>query len=101
MRQAPLSSARSHTAKEVLVLLALIASSIALSSPQCRKASAGGDPPASLGRVEHERAVLVEIAKPAEKRVVFEAHADPLAEPARRCEPGRAYRSKTVLAPAP
>src|SRR5439155_3811940 len=101
MRQLPLSAARFHTANMVLVLLALIASSIAFSSTECRKDFAGSDPPAALRRVEHERAVLVEIAKPADERTALEADADPLAKPARRCEPGGAHRSKALLAPAP
>src|SRR5437879_5977865 len=101
MRQLPLSSAQSHTAKEVLVLLALIASSIALSSTECRKDFAGGDPPASLRRSKQQRTVFVEVAKPADEGLALEADADPLTEPARRREPSGADRRKARLAPAP
>src|SRR5690349_2958688 len=77
-----------------------MASSIAPSSAERRENIARGDAPAAFFPLEHQRAVGVEIDKPATEGTAFEAYADLFPQPARPREPGEAQRRKTLRAPA-
>src|SRR5438094_5033565 len=70
------------------------------SSALRREDFAGGDAPATLGAVEQEGAVMIEIEEAAVECLMFEADADPFAEPACAQKPGGAYRRKPLLPPA-
>src|SRR4051794_14254661 len=107
VRQLPFSTAPSHTANEVFVLLELIASSIGplLSAPFASNGSrenlAGGDPAVSLGRVDHQTAALVEIEKPAEQRRPLQPNPDLRTETGGAGQPRLADRSEAFGAPDP
>ena len=94
---------RPRSRTTVLVLLALIASSI---GPLPQPSRPGKMSPAAMRRrppsaLEQQRAVLVEIEKAAVERRRVEAHPDRLAEPGGAGQPGRADRREAFVAPAP
>src|SRR5689334_22548740 len=128
-RHTPRSVAPSHAAKTVLVLLALIASSmgdpqrrpsrprdaiIGASAPRARDPSwpstrrraaggedvAGRDAAQRPGALEQQHAVLVEIGEAAEDLAVAKPHAKGRAARVGAREPGAAQRGKALASPS-
>src|SRR5204863_4174208 len=60
----------------------------------------GGDAPVALRAVKQQRAVVIEIEKPAVEGLMFEADANALAKTAGARQPGGAHRGKPLLPPA-
>src|SRR5205085_9674054 len=77
-----------------------VASSIAASSAERRKNFACGDAAPAVAALEQQRAVMVEIEKPAVDGQLFEADADRLSDTAGTAQPGRTHRRKPFPVPA-